>query len=65
MKTANDVKAAITLSLEPLDEVLDAMEADADPLTMWSAEAQEIIDYLWAAHEFLTNADALIRKVLE
>lgn len=54
MTTINDVKAAITMSMDPLEEILDDM-ADVDPMMIYTGEVMAIIESIEAAIEYLKD----------
>lgn len=54
MTTLNDIKAAITLSIDPLEEILDDM-ADMDPMMICTGEILDIIECLETAICYLED----------
>lgn len=54
MTTINDVKAAITMSMDPLEEILDDL-ADVDPMMIYTGEVMAIIESIEAAIEYLKD----------
>lgn len=54
MTTLNDIKAAITMSIDPMEEILDDL-VDEDMMN-YNLETLEFIEYLEKAIEYLKDA---------
>lgn len=54
MTTLNDIKAAITMSIDPMEEILDDL-VDKDMMN-YNLETLEFIEYLEKAIDYLKDA---------
>ena len=54
MTTLNDIKAAITMSIDPMEEILDDL-VDEDMMN-YKVETLEFIEYLEKAIDYLKDA---------
>lgn len=54
MTTLNDIKAAITMSIDPMEEILDDL-VDEDMMN-YNLETLEFIEYLEKAIDYLKDA---------
>ncbi len=54
MTTLNDIKAAITMSIDPMEEILDDL-VDEDMMN-YNVETLEFIEYLEKAIDYLKDA---------
>ena len=63
MTTMNDIKAAITQSIDPLEEILDDL-ADMDPMVIYSDDVQIIIEDLETIVEHLNHVRDMVKDLI-
>ncbi len=62
MTTLNDVKAAITMSIDPVEEILDDL-VDEDMMN-YNLETLEFIEYLEKAIDYLKDARNKVEELI-
>lgn len=63
MTTLNDIKAAITESIDPLEGILDDL-ADMDPMVIYSDDVQIIIEDLETIVEHLDQVRDMVKDLI-
>lgn len=63
MTTPNDLKAAITESIDPLEGILDDL-ADTDPMMIYSDDVQIIIENLETIVERLDQVRDMVEDLI-
>ena len=62
MTTLNDIKAAITMSIDPMEEILDDL-VDEDMMN-YKVETLEFIEYLEKAIDYLKDARNKVEELI-
>lgn len=62
MTTLNDIKAAITMSIDPMEEILDDL-VDEDMMN-YNVETLEFIEYLEKAIDYLKGARNKVEELI-
>lgn len=62
MTTLNDIKAAITMSIDPMEEILDDL-VDEDMMN-YNVETLEFIEYLEKAIDYLKDARNKVEELI-